>query len=220
MDERALIVLAKQPVAGRVKTRLARALGPEAAAELAAAFLADTLRHAASVRDARRLLCFAPPEAQAWFAELDRGAELVTQVAGDLGARLAAAFEHAFASGALHVLAIGSDAPQQDATVLELAFASLAPGRVVLRPSDDGGYTLVGLAARAPRLFEAIPWSTPDVLAASERRSRSLGLEVVRLEPGFDIDEASDLARLSAEIEAGRADCPATRAALRSLPRP
>lgn len=220
MGERWLIVLAKQPVAGRVKTRLARTLGDEAAAGLQAAFLADTLRHAGRVRAARRLLCFAPPEARAWFADQDAGAELAAQVEGDLGARLAAAFEHAFAAGASSVLAVGSDAPQQDASVFERAFAALAPGRAVLRPSDDGGYTLVGLAARAPRLFEGIPWSSGAVLAASERRARALGLEVVLLEPGYDVDEAADLARLAAEIASGRADCPATRAALRSSPAP
>ena len=76
--------------------------------------------------------------------------------------------------------------------------------------------TLVGLSAPAPRLFEGIPWSTPAVLETSERRARALGLEVVRLEPGYDVDESDDLARLAAEIESGRADCPATRAALRS----
>jgi rSAM/selenodomain-associated transferase 1 len=213
-------VLAKQPVAGRVKTRLARTLGPEAAAELAAAFLADTLRHAARVRDARRMLCFAPPDARAWFERQDPTAELVPQVEGDLGARLAAAFEHAFARGAAAALAVGGDSPQQDADVLERAFASLAPGRVVLRPSADGGYTLIGLAAREPRLFAGIPWSTPQVLATSERRARSLGLEVALLEEGFDVDDAADLARLAAQIESGAADCPATRAALRSLPAP
>lgn len=213
-------MLAKQPVAGRVKTRLARVLGDAAAAELQAAFLSDTLRHVARVRDARRLVCFTPPEARDWFAALDPGAEFAAQVEGDLGARLAAAFELAFADGASAVLALGSDSPQQDAMVFERAFAVLGPGRAVLRPSDDGGYTLVGLAARAPRLFEAIPWSTPDVLAASERKARALGLEVVRLEPGYDVDELADLARLAAEIDAGRADCPATRAALRSRPTP
>jgi rSAM/selenodomain-associated transferase 1 len=220
VGERWLIVLAKQPVAGRVKTRLARVLGDQVAADLQAAFLADTLRHAARVRDARRLVCFAPAEARAWFADLDPHAELAAQVEGDLGARLAAAFAHAFAAGATAALAVGSDAPQQDEGVLERAFAELVPGRVVLRPSDDGGYTLVGLSAPAPRLFEGIPWSTPGVLASSARRARALGLEVVLLEPGYDVDEAADLARLAAEIAAGRADCPATRAALRSSPAP
>ena len=220
LGERWLVVLAKRPVAGQVKTRLARTLGDAAAAELQAAFLADTLRHAARVRDARRLLAVAPRGSAGWFAELDPGAEVVEQVEGDLGARLAAAFAEAFARGAARVVAVGSDAPQQDAEVLERAFAALAPGRVVLRPSDDGGYTLVGLAAPAPRLFERVPWSTPEVLQATERRARALGLEVARLEPGFDVDEERDLARLAGEIDAGRADCPATRAALRSRPRP
>jgi rSAM/selenodomain-associated transferase 1 len=218
--ERALLVLAKQPVAGRVKTRLARSLGEAAAAELAQAFLADTLRHAARVRDARRVLCFSPPDARDWFAGLDPRAELLAQVEGDLGARLTAAFEHAFAQGATAVLAVGSDSPQQGADLLERAFAELAPGRVVLRPSRDGGYTLVGLAARAPGLFADIPWSTPQVCEQSEQRARSLGLEIVRLEEGYDVDEASDVARLAAQIEAGAADCPATRAALRSRPAP
>ena len=216
MGERWLIVLAKQPVPGRVKTRLARVLGDQVAADLQAAFLADTLRHAARVRDARRLVCFAPAEARAWFADLDPQAELEAQVEGDLGARLAAAFARVFDAGATAAIAVGSDCPQQDAGVLERAFAELGHGRVVLRPSDDGGYTLVGLAAPAARLFEGVPWSTPGVLEASERAARALGLEVARLEPGYDVDEAADLARLAAEIAAGRADCPATAAALRS----
>lgn len=166
------------------------------------------------------MIACSPPGSTAWFAELDPGAELVEQVEGDLGARLAAAFDEAFARGAERVVALGSDSPQQDAAVFERAFALLGPGRVVLRPSDDGGYTLVGLAARAPRLFEGVPWSTPAVLAATERRARSLGLEVALLEPGFDVDDERDLARLAGELDAGRADCPATRAALRSRRRP
>lgn len=213
---RSLIVLAKQPVAGQVKTRLAASLGDAAAAELQLAFLRDTLAHCARVRDVERVLCHAPDAAADWFAELDPAARCVPQGEGDLGERLSRAFEGAFARGASAALVLGSDAPQLDAHYLERAFAQLGPGRVVFGPSDDGGITLVALAAPAARLFEQIPWSTPQVLAACERRARTLGLAVERLEPSFDIDDAADLQRLARGLAAGQYDCPATQSALRA----
>jgi uncharacterized protein len=213
-----LIVFAKQPVPGRVKTRLARTLGERAAAELGEAFLRDTLRHCAAVRGARRVLCFEPASALDWFAALDPGASCSAQCEGDLGARLEEAFERAFAEGAPAVVALGSDAPHLHSACYEDALARAAPGRVVLGPSADGGYTLIGLAAPTPGLFADIPWSTPGVLAATVQRSRALGLEVELLAEGFDVDEAADLRRLRGLIEAGGADCPATAAALRMRP--
>ena len=219
-QSRCLLVFAKQPVPGRVKTRLARNLGATAAAQLYEAFLRDTLQHCAEVRDVELRLCYTPGTAGAWFAELEPEARCLPQAEGDLGVRLAQAFEQAFSDGARAAVALGSDTPQLDASFLEGALARVAPGRVVLGPSRDGGYTLIGLAAPAPALFERIPWSTPAVLETTEQRARSLGLQVDRLEERYDIDEALDLECLRAQIEAREVDCPATRAALRSRPRP
>ena len=194
-----------------MKTRLARALGDERAARLYEAFLRDTLSACAALEGVRRVLCFTPPEAADWFAALDPHAERLTQPAGDLGARLAHAFEHAFATGSTAVAAIGSDTPHLGAPVWRAALARLAPGRVVLGPTEDGGYYFVGLGDPRPGLFEDVDWSTPRVLLQTRERAKRLGLDVELLALSFDVDEPSDLARLRELLEANPEACPATR---------
>lgn len=158
----------------------------------------DTLASCAALEGVRRLIAFTPPDAEAWFAALDPAAELVAQPAGDLGSRLQHAFAHAFASGAPAAAAIGSDTPHLGPAVWRAALARIAPGRVVLGPTDDGGYYFIGLAAPAPALFESIDWSTERVLAQTVAQARTLDLAVDLLEPSFDVDVRADLDRLVA----------------------
>lgn len=209
----ALVVLAKQPVPGRVKTRLARTEGEPMAAELYEAFLRDTLSTAATLAGVQRFVACSPPGSQAWFERFDPGAQRLLQREGDLGARLAGIFEDVFALGYSRVVACGSDSPHVTASDLRAAFERCAESALVLGPTLDGGYWCAGLTEWRPGLFEHIPWSTDRVLAATRERAAGLGLEVRELAPTFDVDEASDLDLLRAAIARGAA-CPASAALL------
>lgn len=193
-----LIVFAKAPRPGRVKTRLARAIGARAAARLAALFLERALEAARAARCARLELHGAPDCAHPTLRRLARRyrARRRAQAAGDLGARMRAGLEAALARGEAAVL-IGSDCPALGARHLRAAFDALASGTdAVLAPTADGGYALIGLRRPAPQLFERIAWGGPQVLAATRARLAAAGLRWVELCAVHDIDRPSDLARL------------------------
>ncbi|MEY4949930.1 MAG: hypothetical protein RL698_2141 [Pseudomonadota bacterium] len=236
MRERALlIVFARLPAPGRVKTRLAAVLGDVAAAELYAAFVADLVGSMDDPRWETRWQVAAPVEDFAErFGLLPR--TCVAQRGRDLGERMRDAFRLAREDGFARTVLIGSDAPQLDATRIAEAFAALGPvgppGRVepagtcgadlVLGPALDGGYYLI--AMREPHdVFEGIAWSTPQVLEATLDRARARGLRTRLLQDDFDVDDAAALDRLGRLVagsagSAGKSPAmPATRAALARL---
>lgn len=194
-----LIVMAKAPVAGYAKTRLIPALGAEGAARLARRLLDETLAQARAAGFGALELCCAPDATHPAFAaqQLRGGVRLSVQAGGDLGARMAQALSRGL-SEADQVILIGTDAPQIDAAYLQAASAALADSDAVLGPAADGGYGLIGLRRPAPRLFEAMPWSTERVLALTRERLGESGLRWVELPTVFDIDNADDLAHLPA----------------------
>lgn len=193
----AVIVMAKAPVAGLAKTRLIPALGAEGAAALAARMLAHAVGQALAAGLGPVMLCGAPDVSHPAFAALapDPRVTLHAQGEGDLGARMQRAFERALAAHARAVL-IGTDAPALDAAVLRAAAAALATHDAVLAPAHDGGYALIGLQRPEPRLFEAMPWSTAQVMATTRERLRERGLRWHELPALHDIDEPADLVHL------------------------
>lgn len=193
----AVIVMAKAPVAGLAKTRLIPALGAEGAAALAARMLAHAVGQALAAGLGPVMLCGAPDVSHPAFAALApaQRVTLHTQGDGDLGARMQRAFERALAAHARAVL-IGTDAPALDAAVLRAAAAALATHDAVLAPAHDGGYALIGLQRPEPRLFEAMPWSTAQVMATTRERLRERGLRWHELPALHDIDEPADLVHL------------------------
>jgi len=210
---RALAVIAKAPVAGRVKTRLAPAVGPHGAARLATAMLADTL-DAVRAADAAPWLCFTPPGARVRLAALTPGFRLLAQRGADLGARLAACLEDLLAAGAGRVAIVGADTPHVPPATYRLAFALLEQADVVLGPALDGGYYLVAASAPTPELFTGVPMGTPEVLQVTLARARRSGLTVGLLPPLRDLDRPDDL---TAALAAGDlAACPRTLAAVQA----
>lgn len=191
-ERRLLLVFAKEPVPGRVKTRLARDVGSGEAARIYRAMgrrVVDRVR----VGSYRTRVCFDPPEARkAVSAWLGREVEYRPQGPGDLGTRLAEAFEAGFRS-ADRVVVVGTDAPDLGRELVEKAFRRLASADLVLGPAEDGGYYLLGLRRPAPALFRDIPWSTAKVLAATRARAEDVGLDVFLLPPLRDVDTADDL---------------------------
>ena len=201
-----LIVFAKAPVAGKVKTRLAPALGLTGAARLAHAMLTNTLAEAQAAADTlggltRIELCASPDPGHIDWSDvvLPPACLQTAQIEGDLGARMAHAFDQAMAQGD-DVLLFGSDGPELDAQRLITAAHSLSQHDAVLQPVTDGGYLLLGLRAHTRLqmgvLFEAMPWSTDQVAAITLRRLQDLTLSVEVLPPIHDIDEQADLVHL------------------------
>lgn len=201
---RVLGVFAKEPVPGRVKTRLAASTSPPWAAEVAAAFLRDTLENLAPI-DARRVLAFAPAAARDFFAKLVGSQfDITPQSEGDLGARMTHFFREQFAAGADQVVLLGTDSPTLPVSHIEEAFAALASAEVVLGPATDGGYYLIGCATRVPPIFEGVAWSGPDVLAQTVRRLADAGLRLALLPPWYDVDTLDDWRLLRGHLAAMR----------------
>ena len=224
----------KFPQPGRVKTRLAAAIGEAPAARLYEAFLRDLISRFRRSGD-RRVLAFTPnsAEAQEFFRGLAReDYELWPQPDGPLGSRLQAFFE---SYGTEPVVLIGSDSPTLSVSLVDLAAQMLTDTDAVLGPATDGGVWLIGLnqqrdAACKPKLwpiFEGIEWSTSRVLEQVSRRLAELGARFCLLPPWFDVDEPHGLQVLRGQLwgwrwsQDGQADCfPETMAVLDDFERP
>jgi uncharacterized protein len=210
----ALVVIAKEPVAGAVKTRLAATVGHGGAARAAAAMLADTVAGTAEV-DAEPWVCFAPPEARTRMARLVPGFGLLAQVEGDLGDRLAGCFTALLGDGAGRVVIVGADTPQVPRATYEAAFRLLDEVDVVLGPAQDGGYYLVGAKAALPELFVGVPMGTGAVFQETLQRATRSRLRVGTVPTLRDLDRLEDL---QAALAAGELDAsPRTRLVVADL---
>lgn len=195
-----VVIFAKAPVPGAVKTRLVRVLGADGAAALAARMLEITVRQAiASGLDVE--LCVAPTRnAPEWRPFLPRGVRVSDQGEGDLGARLSRAAARVIDAGRA-VLLIGTDCPDLDAGRLRGAAARLRTHDAVIIPAFDGGYVLLGLARFDASVFEGIAWSTESVMIATTQRVAALGWSLHVDAPLRDIDEPADLEYLRSRDE-------------------
>jgi uncharacterized protein len=191
-----IIVFAKAPVPGRVKTRLIPALGAEGAADLAARMLHDTWATASAVPDAEAEVCTDPaPGDGAWAGRLPEGTNVTAQGKGDLGARLARAAARAVGKGD-RVLLIGTDCPGLTERRLRAACRDLETHDAVIHPTFDGGYALLGLARFDPSIFMDIAWSSESVARETIGRIGALGWRLHLAETLHDIDRPEDLAAL------------------------
>lgn len=213
--QKTILVFAKLPQPGRVKTRLLGTLSPREAAGLHEACLRDTLRMAGGVRGARLwlLLASGPHSAQRFARRLAlrAGWHLGTQGRGDLGKRLERAFRRAFRQGAPSVLAVGTDSPWIGARRLREAFRVLQHADVVLGPTDDGGYYLIGARRFLPELFRGIPWGSGRVLKRTVRALQQAGASYRLLRRDFDLDRPADLRRAERLLRSKAKLCPALR---------
>ncbi len=188
-------VFAKAPEPGRVKTRLIPTLRATEAADLYRALLLDTI-DAAETAPADIVVAFAPLAGRRAVERLvGSRRRLMPQGPGDLGARLARAFE-TLCDERRPVLVVGSDCPGLDAVVLREAARVTSRVDVVLGPARDGGYYLVGMRRPRRELFAGVPWSTPGVLAATRERIAEAGWTLQLLEPLRDLDTPEDLYEL------------------------
>lgn len=200
----ALAIMAKAPRAGKVKTRLSPPLTLAQTAALNICFLKDTAQNLATLApEAAGLICYTPAGDEAAFNHLLPEAFVLIPQRGDaFGERLLAAAEDILACGFASVCLIDSDSPTVPQAAFAQAVAELAkPGdRVVLGPSHDGGYYLIGLKHPHPQPFERITWSTASVLDETRDRCREAALDLVELPLWYDVDDAHTLALLNAEL--------------------
>ena len=214
----ALLVFAKEPRPGEVKTRLCPPFSAEQAASFYACLLADVLETSAAAAERLGLapiLFVAPAEAcERVAASAPAPYRVRPQRGPDLGARMEHAFEDAAALHAGPLLLRGSDSPLLGEETFAAAVAALAGADLALSPDQDGGYNLVALRRPARGLFEHA-MSTATVLADTLANAARLGLRAALLEPGFDVDTAADLAELARARREGRAGaCPRSLAFL------
>ena len=189
-----LLVFARHPALGQVKTRLAHRVGPQEALRVYRELLAHTRAAADGVDVAKTLWLAGEPLATGSEFDDWAGFEQRPQPAGDLGQRMHHAFAAAFAAGATAVVIVGTDCPELTPAHLRAAFQLLATHAVVVGPALDGGYYLLGMKLLHPDFFSNKPWSTDAVLAATLADANRLGLSVAQLAVLSDVDTAEDLA--------------------------
>jgi len=208
--EGALVIFAKAPIPGQVKTRLCPPLTPDEAATLHGSFVLDILeRTKTAVAKFKlpfdRYLACAPSSTLVFFKIMEerQAVKLIDQEGEDLGARMSRAFEAMFARGYRRVILVGTDVPSLPLDRYQRAATLLEQHDIVLGPAMDGGYYLIGLTKPAPALFHEVPWSTDQVLALTKEKADTSGLSTALLPEWRDVDTIDDLRAL---IEASALD--------------
>ncbi len=222
----ALTIMTKVPRPGEVKTRLTPPLTPAEAANLNRCFLQDTAAAISFAGDnTQGIGCYMPVGAELAYQKiLPHDFLLIPQRGATFGERLRNAVPDLLGVGFATVCLIDSDSPTVPPAIFTEAARELAQSheKVVLGPSEDGGYYLIGLKAERPQLFQQIDWSSEQVLEQTLTRADELGLETYLLPTWYDVDDCKGLQRLYAEISLPNEqrtgfEAPATRAFLQEL---
>jgi rSAM/selenodomain-associated transferase 1 len=199
----ALVLFARAPVAGAVKTRLAALLGSDGAARLYRAFLEDAARLYAAGRWRPVLYAEGDPDDRELAVLFGSPWRREAQSGGDLGRRLAEAFRAERSRGAKDIVAVGSDHPALARAALAELLEAISRGEyAAVIPAQDGGYCAIALGERADpeAIFDRIPWSSAATLEATLRRIRALALSAAVLDPSYDVDRPEDLTLLRDDL--------------------
>lgn len=210
--QRTLVIMAKAPKPGMVKTRLAQNLPLPTVTALYCCLLQDTVALAQSLRGVDVALMCPGPDVNELARLLGNAVPIVTQKGDGLAAGLTSVFRHFTAGGRRHVIAFNSDSPHLAPSVLDNAFEILAAQDVVVGPTHDGGYYLVGANAAHPTLFENDGLGTSSALERLLVRTKALQLSTGYTEHFYDIDVADDLRQLAAELQRAPERAPRTAA--------
>jgi rSAM/selenodomain-associated transferase 1 len=211
--DRALLVVAKQPVPGQTKTRLCPPLTHAQAADLYECFLRDTLDTMRTVMKVKAIIGYLPDDAQEYFRQLAPDMELIGQLGETLGERLDHLLKVTLNNGFQQAVIMDSDSPTLPASYLIQAFDQLAEADVVLGPTRDGGYYLIGAKRPQSQLVRQVQMSTPHVLSDTLKLAKAIGTTIALLPIWYDVDNISDLFHLDREIkhQANKGIAPATR---------
>src|SRR6266481_9560998 len=215
LAKRTLVIMAKAPRLGSVKTRLAESLSTQAVTELYRCLLNDTIALAQALDHVQFAILCPASDVDDLSRAVAKTVRIVPQTGQGLAAGLASVFNHFAASGQQRVIAFNSDSPHLPASVLETAFDALEASDLVVGPTRDGGYYLVGAKASHSDLFASDGMGTANALEAQLTRARALGLSVHFADPFYDIDVESDLTRLAAELRLAPARAQRTAAWLK-----
>jgi rSAM/selenodomain-associated transferase 1 len=202
--------MAKAPRLGSVKTRLAESLSLQAVTELYRCLLNDTIALAQALDHVGIAIMCPASDVEDLSRAVTKTVRIVPQTGQGLAAGLASVFAHFATPGHQRVIAFNSDSPHLPASILETAFDALEACEVVVGPTHDGGYYLVGAKASHPDLFTSDGMGTATALDALLTRARALGLPVHLTGPFYDIDVEGDLTRLAAELRLAPARAPRT----------
>ena len=196
MTNEKLIVYTRYPEPGKTKTRMIPALGKEGAAKLQREMTEHTLNTARQLKESRNVeieVHFTGGNKQLMLDWLGKDLNYITQVTGDLGAKMQSSFQQAFASNNQRVVTIGIDCPDISLNILNNAFDSLYKRELVLGVAKDGGYYLIGLNKMIPQLFQNINWGTEIVLKQTKAIAEQLNLNIKYLSSLSDVDYPEDL---------------------------
>lgn len=218
-NENALVLFARDPVPGQVKTRLHPFLDAETICDLYLCFLDDSIETLQRVENADRFIGVYPGHLSGYFPGLQADASVYLQEGKDLGERMRSTFRQRFEEGYGKVVIIGADSPSLPAAYIREAFSS---GKdIVLGPSTDGGYYLIGMAEKLLDVFDGVSWGTDQVLRQTLNRIRQQGATLALLPVWYDVDCPEDLRFLKIHsdlmAESGLPEGPATGRFLREL---
>jgi len=206
-DSRAIVMYARPPVEGRVKTRLQPGLSPAQALSLYEAMLSDGIERmtAFAAGSAVPFVSFSGEcHAAGELARLLGTVRVEYQLGEDLGARMAHTVETRLREGFRQVVLLGSDSPNLPLDYLDQAFEALMAVDLVIGPAEDGGYYLLGARRLHRRLFQQVPWGTAGVLSVTRERIKSGHITCHELPTWYDIDTPASVARLQADLQRSR----------------
>jgi len=200
--KRLIVLMAKQPEAGRTKTRLSPPLAPAEAADLYRCFLLDKLAQIRQVPDVQMAIAYSPVDAISYFSQLASDFLLIEQVGKNLSQRLCNMFRSMFEAGYEQVMAVDGDTPTLPPDYFVQGFQGLQnpENDVVIGPTEDGGYYLIGMKQLHPTLFD-VTMSTPQVTRDTLNRANEAQLNVHLLPEWYDVDWPEDLGRLRRELK-------------------
>ena len=194
MKKNALIIMAKSPLGGDIKTRLAPRLNKDERTVLYANLLEGVIKRLRNVRDTDTFITITPDNSGGYFDRF--GLPCFAQGGGDIGQRLHRAIEHVLDLGYTRVAAVASDVPALTSRVARGAFHALKSADIAIGPSTDGGYYLIGMKHARTEMFKGIQWSTNTVLKETITRATEMGLKIEILDILDDIDTPEDLERM------------------------
>lgn len=196
-----MFIFAKEPEIGKVKTRLKHYFSKGRLLNLYKAFIKDTLDIAKEVDCEEKYLAYFSKKSPKLLKKISKGFKFYKQRGGDIGERMHNAFKYAKAKNAKEIIIIGSDAPTLPFTFINNAFKQLNNYDIVLGPSLDGGYYLIGLKNPCFEIFKGIKWSSDKALEDTIKNAKTLGKKITLLKKWYDVDEMASLRLLGLELK-------------------
>ncbi len=208
-----LIIFAKSPIPGKVKTRLTPYITPAEAAELYKAFIVDIIDNAHKLKCEQVTITYTPSNAEATLRSIcGQSVYYLPQKGDNLGERMKNAFKHSFDKGSERTVIIGTDSPTLPLSYIQKAFDALKEVPVTVGPTFDGGYYLIGLSEQNDAIFDDIDWSTSKVFVQTLTRIQGMSKQLYALPPWYDVDNPDNLEFLRSHIQAmklsGASDIP------------